>query len=293
MAIYGGKSKGLFRFLAALRQRSFYIELTLFLPGEGGGEGIVVGMADMPDLGADGAERAGAEGIVDTQTDMVVDIGETEVAPTAAEESIAHSAAYFPIGVRKGYVVEIADDDDGIGRGVYLGADAACLLVACASCGLPLGAETVGGFGEGVGMVFGVGKIAVVEAVGLEVVGDKAEGIGADDDVATAGYIGAGGIADSLFVDKRVLGEDHVAELAAAVIDREIDVGIGVFLAHDAFEFAEGEIAVVLIDLHLLEADDIGVLPEKVLDDTVLRGFLEPAHTVGVVGEDLQTVGIG
>ena len=31
MAIYGCKNKDLFRFLAALRQRSFYIELTLFM----------------------------------------------------------------------------------------------------------------------------------------------------------------------------------------------------------------------------------------------------------------------
>lgn len=69
------------------------------LPSEGGGEGVVVGMADTLDGTADGVERAGTEGIVDTQTEVVVDIGEAEVAPTAAEESIAHGASYFPIGV--------------------------------------------------------------------------------------------------------------------------------------------------------------------------------------------------
>ncbi len=151
----------------------------------------------------------------------------------------------------------------------------------------------MGGFGEGVGMTVVFRKIVVVEAVGLEVVGDKADGIGTDDDVATAGYIGTGGIADSLLIDQRVLGEDDIAELAAAVVNGEIDVGIGVFLAHDAFEFAEGEVLVVLIDLDLLEADDIGVLTEEVLDDAVVRCFLEIAHTVGVVGEDPESVGIG
>lgn len=262
------------------------------LPDEGGGEGVVVRMADTIDRGANGVERAGTEGIVDTQTDVVVDIGEAEIAPTATQKTIAHGAADLPIGIREGDVVEIADDDDGIGRGIDLGTNTACLLVACTAGGRPLTAETVGSLFEGGGMVVVFGKIVVVEAVGLEVVGDKAEGVGTDDDVATGGDIGAGGIADSLLIDKRVLGEDDVAELTAAVINREIDVGIGVFLPHDAFEFAEGEVAVILIDLDLLKADDISVLAEEVLNDAVLRGFLEVAHAVGVVGKDLQTVGI-
>ena len=133
-------------------------------------------------------------------------------------------------------------------------------------------------------------KIVVVEAVGFEVVGDKAERVGANEDVAAGGYIGAGGVSDSLFVDEGVLGEDDVAELPAGVIDRKIDVGIGGFVAHNCFEFGEGKVAVVLVNLDLLEADDIGVLTEEILYDPVVRCFLEIAHTVGVVGEDLQAV---
>lgn len=139
-------------------------------------------------------------------------------------------------------------------------------------------------------MVIGVGKIIVVEAVGLEMVGDKAQGISTNDDVATRGYIGTGGIADGLLVDKRVFGEDDIAELTAAIIDREIDVGIGVFLAHDTFEFAKCEVLVVLIDLDFLQADDISILTQEVLNDPVARCFLELAHTMGVIGENLQTV---
>lgn len=139
-------------------------------------------------------------------------------------------------------------------------------------------------------MVIGVGKIIVVEAIGLEMVGDKAQGISTNDDVATGGYIGTGGIADGLLVDKRVFGEDDVAELTAAIIDREIDVGIGVFLAHDTFEFAKCEVLVVLIDLDFLQADDISILTQEVLNDPVARCFLELAHTMGVIGENLQTV---
>lgn len=139
-------------------------------------------------------------------------------------------------------------------------------------------------------MVIGVGKIIVVEAVGLEMVGDKAQGISTNDDVATRGYIGTGGIADRLFVDKRVFGEDDIAELTTAIIDREIDVGIGVFLAHDTFEFAKCEVLVVLIDLDFLQADDISILTQEVLNDPVARCFLELAHTMGVIGENLQTV---
>lgn len=139
-------------------------------------------------------------------------------------------------------------------------------------------------------MVIGVGKIIVVEAVGLEMVGDKAQGISTNDDVATGGYIGTGGIADGLLVDKRVFGEDDVAELTAAIIDREIDVGIGVFLTHDTFEFAKCEVLVVLIDLDFLQADDISILTQEVLNDPVARCFLELAHTMGVIGENLQTV---
>lgn len=139
-------------------------------------------------------------------------------------------------------------------------------------------------------MVIGVGKIIVVEAVRLEVVGDKAQGISTNDDVATGGYIGTGGIADGLLVDKRVFGEDDVAELTAAIIDREIDVGIGVFLTHDTFEFAKCEVLVVLIDLDFLQADDISILTQEVLNDPVARCFLELAHTMGVIGENLQTV---
>lgn len=139
-------------------------------------------------------------------------------------------------------------------------------------------------------MVIGVGKIIVVEAVGLEMVGDKAQGISTNDDVATRRYIGTGGIADGLLVDKRVFGEDDIAELTAAIIDREIDVGIGVFLAHDTFEFAKCEVLVVLIDLDFLQADDISILTQEVLNDPVARCFLELAHTMGVIGENLQTV---
>ena len=139
-------------------------------------------------------------------------------------------------------------------------------------------------------MVIGVGKIIVVEAVRLEVVGDKAQGISTNDDVATRGYIGTGGIADGLLVDKRVFGEDDITELTTAIIDREIDVGIGVFLAHDTFEFAKCEVLVVLIDLDLLQADDISILTQEVLNDPVARCFLELAHTMGVIGENLQTV---
>lgn len=139
-------------------------------------------------------------------------------------------------------------------------------------------------------MVIGVGKIIVVEAVGLEMVGDKAQGISTNDDVATRGYIGTGGIADGLLVDKRVFGEDDIAELTTAIIDREIDVGIGVFLAHDTFEFAKCEVLAVLIDLDFLQADDISILTQEVLNDPVARCFLELAHTMGVIGENLQTV---
>lgn len=139
-------------------------------------------------------------------------------------------------------------------------------------------------------MVIGVGKIIVVEAVGLEMVGDKAQGISTNDDVATGGYIGTGGIADGLLVDKRVFGEDDIAELTTAIIDREIDVGIGVFLAHDTFEFAKCEVLVVLIDFDFLQADDISILTQEVLNDPVARCFLELAHTMGVIGENLQTV---
>ena len=41
----------------------------------------MVGMADTGDGTANGVERAGTKGIVDTQTEGVVDIGEAEVAP--------------------------------------------------------------------------------------------------------------------------------------------------------------------------------------------------------------------
>lgn len=41
----------------------------------------MVGIADTDDGTANGVERAGTEGIVDTQTEVVVDIGEAEVAP--------------------------------------------------------------------------------------------------------------------------------------------------------------------------------------------------------------------
>lgn len=139
-------------------------------------------------------------------------------------------------------------------------------------------------------MVIGVGKIIVVEAIGLEMVGDKAQGISTNDDVATRGYIGTGGIADGLLVDKRVFGEDDIAELTTAIIDREIDVGIGVFLAHDTFEFTKCEVLVVLIDLDFLQTDDISILTQEVLNDPVARCFLELAHTMGVIGENLQTV---
>ena len=150
--------------------------------------------------------------------------------------------------------------------------------------------ETMGSLRDSTCMVIGVGKIIVVEAVRLEVVGDKAQGISTNDDVATRGYIGTGGIADGLLVDKRVFGEDDITELTTAIIDREIDVGIGVFLAHDTFEFAKCEVLVVLIDLDFLQADDISILTQEVLNDPVARCFLELAHTMGVIGENLQTV---
>ena len=89
------------------------------------------------------------------------------------------------------------------------------------------------------------------EAVGLKVVGEEPDGVLPDEYVAAAADIGSGGVAYGVFVDQRVAGKDCVAELAPAVIDLEVEIGVGVLLER-VLQFAEGQVFGVLIDIHFL-----------------------------------------
>ena len=96
---------------------------------------------------------------------------------------------------------------------------------------------------------------------------------------------------NALLVDERVLGPDHGAELMALVIDGEVDIRIGVFLAEGGFDIGQGEVLAILIDIDLLQAEDIGILADEVLQHFVVLRLDEMAHPCGVPAEDGEAVG--
>ena len=105
-------------------------------------------------------------------------------------------------------------------------------------------------------------------------------------DVAAVGEVTAGLVMDALFVDKRVFGPYHRAELMAFVIDGEVEVGIGIFLAQYFFYFRQGEVSGILIDIDFLEANDIRILRHEELQHVVFLRFLKAPHACGIPCED-------
>ena len=70
----------------------------------------------MVDGAPERSKRAGTEDVIDTCGKDTLDEGGAVASPRGAEEGVAHvEPAYLPVGGRKGEVVEIAHDDEGIG----------------------------------------------------------------------------------------------------------------------------------------------------------------------------------
>ncbi len=130
-------------------------------------------------------------------------------------------------------------------------------------------------------------QFALGETIGLEMVGEEANRVPSKEDIATAADVRPRGIANRVLVDKRVLGEDGVAELMAAVIDLEVEIGVWVPVK-GALQFAEGQVAVALIDIDLLQAEDVGIGLTEETYDVVIRRLARLPHAMGVEGEDSQ-----
>ena len=109
-------------------------------------------------------QRAGAEDIVDSSGKYTLDEGGAVASPRGAEEGVAHvEPAYLPVGGRKGEVVKIAHDDEGIGGTVDGFAHTLRLLHPRL-------------VGNGV-LLLEFLEVVLSEAVGLQVVGNQADGI--------------------------------------------------------------------------------------------------------------------
>ena len=121
-------------------------------------------MGDVVDGAAERSKRAGTEDIVDTSGKDTLDEGGAVASPRGAEEGVAHvEPAYLPVGGRKGEVVEIAHDDEGIGGTVYSLAHALRLLHPRLVSNGVLLLEFL--------------EVVLSEAVGLQVVGNQSDGI--------------------------------------------------------------------------------------------------------------------
>ena len=75
-------------------------------------------------------------------------------------------------------------------------------------------------------------------------------------------------------------------ELMPFVIDRKIQIRVRIFGAEHLLHFGQSEIAIALIDIHLLQTNNVRILRDEVLQYLVLIRFLEIAHTAGVPSED-------
>ena len=72
----------------------------------------------------------------------------------------------------------------------------------------------------------------------------------------------------------------------ALVIDSEIDIRIRVFIAQRPFDIRQREELLALVHIHLLQAHDIRILRQQVMEHLVLLGFLKLSHAPCVPRQD-------
>ena len=204
------------------------------------------------------------------------------------EPRIMETRGDMLVGITPDRRIEIAYDDDGIRAGVYLRTHHPRLFIAQRDGTLPFGFETFERREDTfiVTLLLRLSDIFGREIIRLKVIIDQAEGIGANDHITTVGEVAPRLIMNALLMDKRVLGPDHRAVLMAAVINREIEIGVRIFGAERLLHFGQSEIARILIDIDLLQADDIRILGTEIVEHLVLRGLLKLPHPTRIPGED-------
>jgi hypothetical protein len=121
------------------------------------------------------------------------------------------------------------------------------------------------------------------------VIDKEAESVGREYDVALRGDVSARVEADGCSVSKRVFGEDDIAVLPAMVVNLEVAEDVRIVLERLA-QFFEGKVFMAFIDLHLLQAENVGTGGAQISYDPVVVGLGEASHAAGVVREDGERV---
>jgi hypothetical protein len=175
----------------------------------------------------DGDKRGGAEDIVDADAEPVPDKSVAEPEVGGAEETVLKSHTESKIGDGERYVVEVAENNDGIRRSLYTAVHFPRLCTAETACGLKFVHETA--VRERVRLNDRV-KVVLLKAVGLQVIDKEAESVGREYDVALRGDVSARVEADGCSVSKRVFGEDYIAVLPAMVVNLEVAEDVRIVL---------------------------------------------------------------
>ena len=263
------------------------------LPRECGHDGIVVGIRDAVDAEVRGAEHrvgkdvvdadAGAEGgVMEPRKGGTADIGVAGAEEGGGEEGVLEAFGEAAVGVRSRYVVEIAADDDGVGRGVDSGPDGLHLRRTGGESREELGGRA-GGDGEQRVNLRGLERVA------LEVVVEEAEGVAPDDDVAIVGAVAFGVEGDSGLVCQLVFAVDGQSVLQPPVVDGEVEIGVRIGVRQRVFDLSERGIVRIFVYRILLHADDVGARVVDVAEQFVLVHGGVVLQEVGVVGKDGQT----
>ena len=200
---------------------------------------------------------------------------------------VMQSLADMLESITPGDGIEISDHNNGIGAVLYLCAYDTRLLVTQRHCSTPFSHEALEGRQETFVIAFiHFGYIRRSETVGLEVVVEEPNGVVSLDYIASVGHVASCLIVDAMLVDKRVFGPHHSTILMPFIIDCKIQIGIGVFLAERLLNVLQGEPVCILIDIHFLKTDDVGVLHDKVLQHLVLVRLVRIIHPRGIPCQD-------
>ena len=156
-------------------------------------------------------DTGGMEDIINAQQAFEVAIG-VHIAATARSETIFEDAAQLAVGVGGRQGVEITACHYGVGAGKDELADGVCLSGTLHEVAMQGDNGALNDFGFAAS-VAGVGKVAfpfmavLVDAGGLQVIIEQANGVVSQDDVALHAAIGALRIGYELGIDKRVTTE--------------------------------------------------------------------------------------
>ena len=188
---------------------------------EEGADGVVVGEVEGISAVGEGVEGGGVEDVVDAEGGEFADVGVAD-ASAFFDEAVAHVAAEEVVGVGERSVVEVAAENDGVGRGIGVGFEDGGLAGAAFVGGDEALEDSVDAVRNVVAGA--VGELAidaslfVAEAEGFEVDAVDADGVGGEDDVGVdAGCAAAGGKVYCASAGEGPPGEDGDVAVDAAV----------------------------------------------------------------------------